>query len=68
MSAATPLLPDVPAEGTRLTDWSDLTPEEMAEIEAAYARADENYRSGRGIPVEKYFADRGISWPPAPTG
>jgi hypothetical protein len=45
-------------------DWSDVTPEEMAELERAAADAETSLAEGRGIPAEKFFADRGIPYPP----
>jgi len=45
-------------------DWSDVTPEEMAELEQAAADAETSLAEGRGIPAEKFFADRGIAYPP----
>jgi hypothetical protein len=49
-------------------DWSDVTPEEMAELEQAASEAEEDLRAGRCLPAEKFFADRGIPWPPARPG
>jgi hypothetical protein len=33
-------------------DWSDLTPEEREELDAAFAQADENQRKGVGVPLD----------------
>jgi len=45
-------------------DWSDVSPEEMAELERAAADED-----GDGVvPAEQFFADLGIAWPPPARG
>ena len=49
-------------------DWVDVTPEEMAELEQAASAVESDLRAGRCIPAEKFFADRGIPWPPARPG
>jgi hypothetical protein len=43
-----------------------LTPEALAVIERAADEAEAD--PSRGIPVERYFADRGIPYPPARAG
>ena len=45
-------------------NWTDVSPEEMAELEQAAAEAQDEVREGRSIPAEKFFADRGIPYLP----
>lgn len=42
-----------PPAAIMVDDWSDLSPEELAEIDAAYDRADQNLREGRCIPARE---------------
>jgi hypothetical protein len=54
----------VAAQGARPDDWSDVSQEEMAELERAAADED-----GDGVvPAEQFFAELGIAWPPPNRG
>lgn len=44
----------------------DLSPTELAELERWSAEAEKDLGAGSYVTAEKFFADRGIAWPPAP--
>lgn len=44
--------------------WSDVSPEEMTELERAAADED----GDDVIPAERFFAELGIAWPPPSRG
>jgi|HubBroStandDraft_6_1064221.scaffolds.fasta_scaffold327084_3 hypothetical protein len=48
----------------RTDDWSDVSPDEMAELERAAANED----GDRVIPAEQFFAEIGVAWPPPDRG
>jgi hypothetical protein len=47
-------------------EFDDVTPEERAELRRRVAAAEAHPE--HGIPADKFFAARGIPWPPAPAG
>jgi hypothetical protein len=49
---------------TEVDDWSDVTPEEMAQLERDAEAAEELVRTGGGTPWRQLFAERGLPIPP----
>jgi hypothetical protein len=45
-------------------DWSDVSPDEMAELERAAANDD----GDNVVPAEQFFAELGIAWAPPARG
>ncbi|MEP7126394.1 MAG: hypothetical protein ABJE95_36020 [Byssovorax sp.] len=44
----------------------ELSPEELDELERRSAEAEKDLGAGQYVTAEKFFADRGIPWRPAP--